>query len=338
MGSVEGGSILLVDDDPDILEFLAVYLESSGHTVSLASSGEHALDEVESDPPELIISDVRMPGMSGYELCKRLRSAGHDEVPFIFCSFLGSLPERIRGLRTGADDYVVKPVDPAELLLKVETSLARSRRLKRLEEEVSARSSPVLLEGRIGELTVSDVLQIASQARWRQVRIVLELERGRRGSLHLQGDRLLHAEVAGLEGTPAFHRLLHLASGHFRIESRPFRGEPTVDEKVEACVLEGAVFHDQYRHLQARLEPHGEGLRVRSGAQAASPPLDGKSAHVLDLVARAGSLDRVVEESDLAGLETLRIVGDLLDRGSIEPAPGARTSVGGDHGREARRP
>lgn len=325
---METGSVLLVDDDADILEFLSVYLETSGHSVTASESGEAALAAIEAEAPELIIADIRMPGMSGYELCRRVRGSGRDRIPFIFCSALGGTPERIRGLRMGADDYVVKPVNPEELLLKVETILGRSRRLGRLEESLSYRDTPVLLEGSLGELSVPDLLQIADVARWHDVRLDLVAENGARGLLFLSGDRLLHAEADELAGLPAFHRLLGWSAGSFRVETSAFEGEPTIDRKLDGCLLEGVARLDHFRHLEERVGSHCARLRIRPAPEVFTRGFDDDTAAVLSRIAAGDDVETIVDECRLEDLQTLRIVRELLDAGVVEPVPG----TGGNHG------
>lgn len=314
---MDPGNILLVDDDPEIREFLGLYLETSGHAVTVASDGSEALDSLEVSVPELIIADVKMPGMDGHELCRRVREAGWNETPFIFCSALGSLTERIQGLRMGADDYVVKPVNPEELLLKVEIALARSRRLRQLEGESLRHSPRLLLEGRLGEVSVADVLQLGSVVRQTDVRFEA-IDDGRWGAVYLRGDRLLHAEVEGASGLRAFHLILGWSRGVFRLDAVTYDGEPTIDRSLDGCVLEGMARIDHYRHLQERIAAEDR-LRVRPAAAVFTRRYDDATAEVLSLIARFGALDRVVDEASLPELDTLRIVSELLDSGIVEP-------------------
>lgn len=129
--------VLLVDDDAACLNGISRCLRLGGLQVVIASSGEEALAQLAARKPDLIISDVMMPGMSGYELCRRVRQhKGFDDIPFLFLSALGSPPERVVGLRMGADDYIVKPVDEQELILKVRKQLKKTDELRDLKRRV----------------------------------------------------------------------------------------------------------------------------------------------------------------------------------------------------------
>ena len=117
-------------DDPDLAAFFAALLRADGLRVEIVGSGLAALERVAVSRPALIISDIAMPGMSGYELCRAVRSRGFLDIPFIFCTVLGAQELRIEGLRCGADDYLVKPVEPQELRLKVRNHIARQNELR----------------------------------------------------------------------------------------------------------------------------------------------------------------------------------------------------------------
>src|SRR5262245_5048112 len=120
--------ILVVDDDPSFREYVSSLLVEAGYTVADADSGKAALLTFGERPPGLVILDVCLPGFSGYEICRQLRTRFGERLPVIFVS--GTRTEsydRAGGLLIGADDYVVKPFSPDELIARVERLLVRSR-------------------------------------------------------------------------------------------------------------------------------------------------------------------------------------------------------------------
>ena len=122
--------ILIVDDDRTMRTVLTRYLENRGYQVEQVSSGAEALVAFAKNPPDLVVSDVMMPEMDGLEFCRRLRGTPSGQLmPFIFLSGKGELEDRIYGHEIGADDYLTKPVDPRELVAKIEAQLERSRRI-----------------------------------------------------------------------------------------------------------------------------------------------------------------------------------------------------------------
>ena len=124
------GRVLLVDDEPALLEIMAEVLQEAGFTVETAKDGLQALARIEANEPEVVVADVEMGVMSGYELCRRVRASGRDSIPFLFCSGLGSPDSRVEGLQAGADDYLVKPVTSEELILKLARQVDRVRKLR----------------------------------------------------------------------------------------------------------------------------------------------------------------------------------------------------------------
>ena len=134
--------ILLVDDDKTLQEVLKHYLEKRSYSVRAATSGVQGLQMFAQDPPDLVVSDIMMPGMNGLEFCHRLRATRPGRlVPFIFLTAKKDLVDRIEGHHIGADDYMTKPFESLELLAKIEARLERSRRIHaemvRLMQQVS---------------------------------------------------------------------------------------------------------------------------------------------------------------------------------------------------------
>ncbi len=118
-------TILIVDDDPDIRDFLATVLGNEGYLVVEADGGAVALGKLRNIMPDLVISDLEMPGMSGVELCENIRK--QSSVPVLFLSSHNESNDRIRALEGGADDYLSKPFHPRELIMRVQAILRRSQ-------------------------------------------------------------------------------------------------------------------------------------------------------------------------------------------------------------------
>ena len=117
--------ILIVDDERPIAELIELTLLQAGYRCEIALDGETAADKIETGRYDLILLDIMLPGVSGYELMEYIRPTG---TPVIFLTAKGMLADRVRGLRMGADDYIVKPFEPLELLARVESVLRRAGR------------------------------------------------------------------------------------------------------------------------------------------------------------------------------------------------------------------
>lgn len=121
-------NILIVEDEPALVELLTYNLEKAGFRTTVARDGEEAMVAVAEDTPDLILLDWMLPYISGIEICRRLRrNPDTSDLPVILLTARGEEGDRIRGLESGADDYVVKPFSPSELIARVRAVMRRTR-------------------------------------------------------------------------------------------------------------------------------------------------------------------------------------------------------------------
>ncbi len=129
------GNILVVDDKPEFLVLIREMLFNENYSVFSADSGELALVSIENAIPELILLDVQMPGIDGYEVCRRIKANKNlKHIPIIFLTTLSDPSEKIKGLKLGAVDYIPKPIEKEELLIKIETHINLYKAIKFLKE------------------------------------------------------------------------------------------------------------------------------------------------------------------------------------------------------------
>jgi DNA-binding response OmpR family regulator len=120
--------ILVVDDEPDVIELVRFNLQQAGFEILAAESGDEALQKARANAPDLVVLDVMLPEMDGFEVCKRLRiEAATARLPIIMLTAKAGEVDRILGLEIGADDYLTKPFSPRELVLRVKKLLQRSQ-------------------------------------------------------------------------------------------------------------------------------------------------------------------------------------------------------------------
>src|SRR3954451_19568748 len=120
------GSVLVVDDEPTIGDVVCRYLDRAGYETRVARDGHSALEQVEQQAPDLIVLDLMLPGVEGLEVMRRIRDRDRNRTAIILLTARGEETDRIVGLRLGADDYVVKPFSPAELVARVAAGLRRA--------------------------------------------------------------------------------------------------------------------------------------------------------------------------------------------------------------------
>ena len=170
--------VLVVDDLPDNVEILRARLESRGYLVTTAASGEEALAQVRSAPPHVILCDVMMPGIDGYEVARRIKQ--DDALPFIPIILVTALSETehiVQGLNTGADDYIAKPYHFQELEARVRAML----RIKRLQDELDQKNQELeVANKRLKKLSITDGLTELFNHRHVHELLRDEFERSRR--------------------------------------------------------------------------------------------------------------------------------------------------------------
>lgn len=251
-------NVLLVDDDNIILKLVSTYLRMHGVSVATAQNGQEALEHLKVGTPELIIADIDMPVMGGYELYRQVKISGHEDIPFFFCSAASGLPERIVGLQMGADDYIVKPINPPELLLKIKLNLVKARQFRFMKKLLQEQKFDYVMSGKLGETDVPGLLQIISFLGHRDFFLEIDNPSQGIGEIYLSNGIIVHAASSNQVGKKALFRLLDWHEGTFRVEKKLFLQPPTVNERLEECLLDTVAKLDEYNALLKRLTEEGE--------------------------------------------------------------------------------
>ncbi len=195
--------LMLVDDDPNLILLVKDYLEFRGYEVTSASNGVEALEILEKEVPDLIVCDVMMPGMDGYTLVQHIRENPRTSwIPVLFLSAKGQSQDRVKGLNTGADVYLVKPFEPEELVAQVESSLKQASRLiGHQSDKVS--SAPTIKVRRNVELTPTElkVVQLVAQGKAnREIAKTMDVSQ-----------RTIESHVSNMLGKTGLHNRTELA-------------------------------------------------------------------------------------------------------------------------------
>ncbi|MCK9604826.1 MAG: response regulator transcription factor [Methylomonas sp.] len=137
--TVNNGTVLIVDDTPGNLALLSDTLSEAHYRVLVAIDGSAALEQIQYIKPDIILLDVMMPGIDGFETCNRLKAdPATAAIPVLFMTGLSELDDLLRGFGEGALDYIVKPIRPAEVLARIEVHLSQTRNLRRAEQLLSS--------------------------------------------------------------------------------------------------------------------------------------------------------------------------------------------------------
>ncbi|MDJ0553342.1 MAG: response regulator transcription factor [Microcoleaceae cyanobacterium MO_207.B10] len=202
--------LMLVDDDPNLILLVKDYLEFRGYKVMTAENGRQALEVLEQQIPDLIICDVMMPEMDGYTLVENIRANPATEwIPVLFLSAKGQSQDRVKGLNTGADVYIVKPFEPEELVAQVESSLKQASRLIK-HQNVGISNGPKIKVRRNVELTPTElkVVQLVAKGMAnRDIAQIMEVSQ-----------RTIESHVSNMLGKTGLHNRTELA--RWAIESK----------------------------------------------------------------------------------------------------------------------
>ena len=163
--------ILVVDDDANICELLRLYLTKEGYQVTVANDGEEGLEKFNAVKPDMVLLDVMMPRMDGLEVCRRIRKAGN--TPVMMLTAKGEIEDRIIGLELGADDYLIKPFSPRELVARVRALFRRAHQADEPAVEVldfgdlviDISGHKILVEDKEVDLTASEFKLLTTLAR-----------------------------------------------------------------------------------------------------------------------------------------------------------------------------
>ncbi len=263
---MKGFRILIADDDPTQHEVLGEYLELAGFVVVHAYDGPAALDAMNRQPADLVCLDLRMPGMDGFEVLQELR-ARHPNVPVLFISSVATSRAKIRGLELGADDYIPKPFERAEVLARVRAALRRSQRF---------REALGIVSGDLREWNVLLILQALEMGR-KSARLELP---GRDAHVVVSEGRFVSAKFGPLTDQPALQRLCLLTEGPFEIHTQPPHDIQGRD--IQAVIMEALVAQDE-----ALMELEGLGgldTMVKVIGSADGLPDVGRTATVRELL------------------------------------------------------
>jgi CheY-like chemotaxis protein len=252
--------ILVVDDDPDILSILSAVFESAGHEVRATPDPVAVEELLREERFDAVVLDVMMPCRSGWEVLEELRSdPRHQRLPVLMLSAIGDPPNRARGIRLGADDFLSKPFHPDEILARIEALMGR--RSAELPD----------LQGEFAEVPASKVLKALTNSRGSGL---LEIATpGGGGCLSFQGGRCMAAELDGLRGEEAVVALLRQRHGSFRLRLEPW-AEPLPEDEalpLSRLLLEAVWIEDELQARRGLLPSEDRGLRATDGGASAQP-------------------------------------------------------------------
>ncbi|HJR78128.1 MAG TPA: response regulator [Nitrospiraceae bacterium] len=266
--------VLVADDEPNWLRVLSLYLKGRQCDVTTALDGHEAMQKILEEKPDLIIADITMPGMDGYELCRRLRrDAATRTIPFIFLTARDHETERMKARRIGADEYLTKPCSLDRVVQSVDTAMERIEQAKKLSLERIGWS------GRIDDIDILDLIQ-ALELEQRTGALVLS-HGDRTGTIYIKDGVIVEADIRSPAREEPLFRLLGWKTGRFAF---------IPDAVPEQTPITASMAHLLFEDLRL-LEDHERKLMQQSAepsGQPASIPVTEPVAEVLTLLESVG--------------------------------------------------
>jgi DNA-binding response OmpR family regulator len=300
--------ILIVEDEPGMIELLSVALEDEGFIISIANNGQQGLQKVEKEDPDLIISDVMMPDMDGYQFCEQLRENPKTaSIPFIFLTAKKDVSDRVRGLNLGADDYISKPFHVVEVVARIKTLMQRARRSRAATTAPSATPEVEAdFSGDLEKISIGEVVQTIALTK-KNGRLVVT-HGNRHGEVYFHDGVVRYAEVDRKKGEEAVYRLLSWKNGQFRFDVGAEAKTQNVQKTAEGLLMEGMRRLDEYNRLLGSFPSPETKLEALSLTEE---NLNQEELQVLNYVNRYSTLMEVIDHSKFGDLKTLQMLVKL---------------------------
>jgi uncharacterized protein (TIGR02266 family) len=305
--------VLVVDDDPLALQLMRDGLAELSVTVLEARDGEEAMRLAKAEGPDLILLDVMMPRLDGFQVAALLKQdPATAEIPVIFVSALGASKDKVRGLNLGAEDYLAKPIHPEELRARVQMVLRRV--------QPSRRGVP-MASGQLKAMNLLSLIQMFEGER-RTARLLLTCGDAQ-GEIVFEDGKITRAAQGTRKGKAAVYQLLTWQKGTFQMAPADASSQVggTVDAPTQALLMEGMRRLDEIPGLREILFNPPIHLHLsaplRAAIQAQAQP---ESAAVIALLDGTRDLEQVLAQSPLDDWTTLRIIDSLRRASALGPA------------------
>ncbi|MCK4233113.1 response regulator [candidate division WOR-3 bacterium] len=202
--------ILVVDDNAYLVDILSFSLEMENYEVLKAYDGEEALKIIFDTPPDLILADIMMPKMDGFELCKKTKdNSKTKDIPFLFLTAKGKLDDQLKGFSLGGDDYIVKPFNLNDLLKKIAKSIEQYK-------EKGSEEAEIPQEGKIIEFPILKILQLIKLNK--QTATITTTVSNDVGKIYIKDGKIVGAETSVSKDRSAIELIFSWKDGNFKIE------------------------------------------------------------------------------------------------------------------------
>jgi len=303
--------ILIADDDEKILALLSSSLRKSGFVTFQAINGEVAFELTKKEKPDLILADITMPQMDGFELCKLIREDPVTEhIPFVFLTAKGELHDRVAGLNLGADDYISKPFHISEVIARIKSILQRAA----VMSGQPADETELDLKGNLEQMQFAEVIQTLGM---NQKSGGLKIVNGSKvAKIYFENGDIIQASMNEYENEEAVYRIISWEEGSFEFDSKDRAEGAGISKGMNSLLMEGFDQREEYRKYKETMPSFDAVLKIVDSEQSdqSKPALQ----KVLALIDGQRTIQDVIDISPINYLLTVKILYTLLKKEIIQ--------------------
>ncbi|GAK51753.1 response regulator [Candidatus Moduliflexus flocculans] len=302
--------ILIADDDEKVVALLKSSLQKEGYQTTEAYNGATALELAKKQVPDLILADVTMPEMDGFELCKHIRDDDTTmHIPFIFLTAKGELNDKVTGLNLGADDYISKPFHISEVTARIKSIL---QRIAMLSQHPHAQEESDL-KGNLEQMHLPEVIQTLSM---NQKTGGLKINSGNRsGKIYFENGEVIQALLGQIKGEEALYRILVWDEGTFEFDTSDAPALPPIGKTTTSLLMEGFEERDEFFKYKKAMPSFSFSIKI---VKSSSEEIKPTTQKVLGLIDGQRTIQEIIEQSSLNYLLTTKILYTMLKKGLIE--------------------
>lgn len=314
---MDNPTILVADGDPKNLQILRENLETAGFEVIVAADGMQAWQKISSSVPDLILSEVNLPKLDGFQLLEKLKADPvTSSIPLMFLTNRRELQDRVRSLRGGVKDYMIKPLHIKEVLARIRMILRRMERIKEDEAETAKK-----LVGRLEEFSPVDLIESFGVERKTGV-LTLHNENNRNGEIYFRDGAVVNASLGNLKAEKAVYQMLPWKHGHFTMIFKEINVPDEISVSNLGLLLQGFKRMEERERL-FKLLPSPETTFVitdtfRSVLQKRE--LTTEVSRFVSLIDGRRDLLQIIDESTYDDIKTLERLVKLYQQGFIKPS------------------
>ncbi|MCK5003748.1 MAG: response regulator [Candidatus Aminicenantes bacterium] len=248
---MSNNTILIIDDDQVTTAVIEEYLVDFGLKVITAQNGDEGIEVMRKSNPDLILLDIMMPGKDGIQILKEIKlTPGLSNTPILLLSSVDRTNIKVKGLELGADDYITKPVDKAELLARIQLSLKRSSKDKK---------DPGILEGELSNFSLADLLQSFEMGKKTATILFPDMD----GEIIIKNGAMIKSRQGLFTKTKAVNRIFFLETGKFIVKFNKINDHTDNDDlNITSLLMSNISYIDEVRLMQKSISNDPEGIRV----------------------------------------------------------------------------